>query len=583
MPDNEHKSKFDRLKDAVDWSIRQLDTPRRKRVEAVRQFVGSHYADDGSEKVVPVNLIELAVTIYIRQLAARAPRVMVSTKIPSLKIAAGEMELAINQLPDELGLGDTFRRAVLEAMFCIGVVKCGICWNGKTYLGRRYGEPYAEIVSIDDYFVDMSAKSYDTIQFEGNDYWISLEDARNNPSFAGAEKLEADEHTVTGDDGGGRAEGVTQDEGGEVYRDKVWLRDVWLPAENKLLTYAVKTGVKLAEVDWDGPEGGPYHRLSFSDVPGNVLPLPPVSLWRDLHDLENRLFRKLGKQADNQKTVLGFSSGDDEDIQRFKDARDGDGIRYTGSKPEQLTAGGVDQLTLAFFLQTRDLFSYMAGNLDALGGLAPMTETVGQDQMLSNAASARIRDMSDAAVKFYRSVFKSLAWYEWTDPVRVRTIEKRLKGTEFFVKTRWSEETREGDFLDYNFDIDVYSMQDDSPSTRLQRIEMIFERFILPLAPMILEQGGTIDAQALLDLLAKYSDTEELKELVKFAQGMPEQEEQPRGGSPQPARMPAHTTRTYERVNRPGATRQGKDQVLTQLLLGNAQKSEAATLFRGVS
>ena len=78
---------FKRLRTAVDWSVSQLEKPRNQRVEMIQQYVGSHYARGGAEDHVPVNLLELAATIYVRALAARSPTVMVTTGVDALKPA----------------------------------------------------------------------------------------------------------------------------------------------------------------------------------------------------------------------------------------------------------------------------------------------------------------------------------------------------------------------------------------------------------------------------------------------------------------------------------------------------------------
>ena len=161
---------FAQLMKAVDWSISQLGSPRKNRVDAIRQFVGAHYSDNGTDKVVPTNFLELAVTIYTQQLAANAPKAMITTKSMALRPFAKSLEIAVNQVPDEIGLGDTIRKAVVEALFSYGVVKVGICSNGDSAHGHDYGETYVDLASIDDYFCDMSAKSRKTMQFEGNDY-----------------------------------------------------------------------------------------------------------------------------------------------------------------------------------------------------------------------------------------------------------------------------------------------------------------------------------------------------------------------------------------------------------------------------
>lgn len=582
------KDKLRRLEDSIDWSIRQMVRPRKERVEAIAQYVGGHYSDrsDGDSSV-PVNYLELAVGIYLRHLAARAPNVIVKpTNNPELTAYAKNMEIAINQIPEEIGLSKTLRRIVMEAMFSIGVAKVGICTDGEVF-EHDYGQVFVDCVPIDDYFVDMSAKRYEEIEFEGNDYWMPLDMIKNNKSYTNTEDLQPEKSSVLTEMGHSRGESVGVDSEELSFIDNIHLRDIWIPSEKVILTYAIKQKKLIRTVDWDGPEHGPYYRLGFSEVPGNILPLSPVSLWMDLHVLENKLFKKLAKQARNQKTVMGFN-GSDEDVEAFREAGDGQGIKFTGQGPQELKIGSVDNNTLAFYLNTKDTFAYLAGNLDSLGGLSPTSGTVGQDKLLSDAASTRIKEMSERTTDFARDIFKAIAWYEWTDPIRERVFVKELPEIGVSIKTKWSPETREGDFLDYNFDIDVFSMQDNSPSVRLQKLGEVFNQYIIPLMPMIQQRGGRVDVQMLLQHLAKYSNLPELKTLVVF-DGVPPEDEETFGNSTPSTTSsdstsiykPNHTTRTYERINRPGATRSGKENVLSQLLLGgNPQADEQASLLR---
>ena len=369
---------FNDLRRAVDASNRLLKKVRDERREAIRKYVGYHYSDDGSDKKMPTNFLEMAVTIYVQNLAARAPRCTFTAKIPKLKPFAFATEIALNQIPEEIGLDDTLRRAVMDALFSpFAIVKVGICSSGVSILGHEKGESFADLVEFDSYFCDMSAKNRADMQFQGNDYWITLEDARK--MYEGhRQDIQPDKYTNVDSSGNVNARSISVDESIELYREKVWLRDVWIPHKNKLITYGVNSNKVFNIVDWDGPKCGPYHVLGFSDVPSNLLPLPPVSLWQDLNDLANNLFRKLAKQADAKKTVVAFAGGNDESVTRLRNANDGEGIVYTGQKPENINVGGIDAPTMAFFLQNKDLISYMAGNLDALGGLGPMSETVGQ-------------------------------------------------------------------------------------------------------------------------------------------------------------------------------------------------------------
>ncbi len=569
--------KIERLQKSIKWSIRQLEFPRRKRIEAIYQYCGSHYAQGGESRRVPVNHLKMAVDIYVRTLAPQAPRSMFSTRVEGLKSTAINMEYAINDIPDEIGLTGTLRRFVTEALFSMGILKCGLHSVGN-HLGHPYGTQFVDNVTMDDYFIDMSAKRMEQIQYEGNDYWADYEDIMDadwvDKEVRGG--LKPTENTVIGANGEERAEGMATQETAEVFRDRIWLRDVWLPAEKILVTHTVEggggggVGKVLNVIDWDGPRTGPYPKLGFADVPGNLLPLAPVQIWRDLHELGNALFRKLANQGDSEKTVLGFPGGNEDSVEDFAKASDGDGIVYKGAKPEMLTAGGIKEKTLAFYLQTRDLQSYFAGNLDALGGLSAMSETVGQDKLMSEAASAQLRDMSARTVETVTDVMYALAYYEWHDPIKKRTLNKKIPGTGLTVPTEFGPGDKHGEFNLYDLKIDVYSLQDNSPALKLQKLGAIVDRYILPLAPLIDAAGGTIDVQQLLAIVAKYSDMPEVGEIVKFMEPQP--------GTQALSQAPPKSGAGPSGPSGPGGmTREGASAVMQQQLLGKGmQAGEAA-------
>jgi hypothetical protein len=294
-----------------------------------------------------------------------------------------------------------------------------------------------------------------------------------------------------------------------------------------------------------------------------------------------KLFRKCGRQAERQKTITGVRTGAEKDGSRVLKASDGDMIGLDDPKSTQeYKYGGVDPQTLAFLIQTKDLASYMWGNLDALGGLSPQADTLGQDQLLTANASKRIEDMQDRTVEFVKDVTTDLAWYLFTDPLIEMPLVKRVPGTDIEIPTAFRAEDREGDFLDYNFDIEPYSMQHQSPGMRIQTLMEIFERLLAPAMPMLEAQGITINFEAFLQTISKYRNMPELQDILVFSGPPQSYGEGPVG---QPPKQSPVTTRRYERVNRPGATRSGKDHVLMQALLGQAsQPAEAATLTRAV-
>lgn len=600
MATPDERSTYERLLANVRDSRAAMLPFRENRLAAIKQYVGTHYSNDGAGDRVPVNFLELGLNIYQRNLVAQGPTVAVTTEYFHLRPQALDLQAGMKQLLEEIRFSDTLRRGVLDAMFTLAIVKVGLTRRGQVDIdGVTHDETqvFADLVQFDNFVHDMKADIPEKCQFVGDRYELPLDYVLSSGLYDNVTQAKAKETTdgsLRNDGGVQRASQIGHGEAGEETRRafavvEVW--DLWLPAENAVLTFLADpdTGspynLPIRQMEWDGPENGPYHMLSFSDVPSNLMPLAPVALWMDLHDLMNRMFRKMGRQAERSKTIMGVSPGGEGDGKRVLSASDGDMIRMDNpERVKAMTFPGVDASSLAFFLQLKDLFVYLAGNLDALGGLGPQSETLGQDEMLSASASKRLANMQDSTVDFVERVLSDVGWWLWTDPRIKLPATRRVEGTDLFVPVGMSGADREGDFYDYAFKIEPYSMQRRSPGMKLQMLGQVMERFLLPLLPMIQQQGGVIDTRELLTLLAKLANMPELLSLVQFEGFEPYQSPIVGESDQEAGGMPNHTTRRYERVNRPGATRGGKDALLTSLLSGvNVQGSEAAVAGRPVS
>lgn len=498
---------FERLRESIQWSEDQLGYPRKRRVGAIKELVGKHYMEGGHDKIMPVNAMKLAVDIYVRHLAARNPQAMFTADDPNLKPTAREFEIAVNQVPAEIGLAQTLRQVVTEAIFSpLGVVKCGLDATNR---------PFVDCITLDNYFCDLSAKTWEQVQYEGNSYWMDYEDFQKQ-EWNSTKDIKFDHYEVTGPGGESQADSVTATSTANVFRERIWLRDVWLPKERLLLTYGVKSDKLFNVVEWDEDVPPPYYRLGFTHVPGNLLPLPPIAVWRDLNELSNAVFRKLGFSADSYKSCLGFPGGNEDGVTAFKNAKHGDGFATKGAqKPEEWTAGGIDPKALAFWLQLKELQSYYGGNYDSLGGLAPATQTIGQDKLLAEAAGAQLRDMADQTIDFVKTIFKSLAYYEWTNTESTRYLMKPSQGS-VPVPFVWDQAARRGRFKDFQIDIDVYSMQDDSPMLRLQKLGAFMQQYIFPAMPFIQQEGGSIDWEGFIKEAAHLANMDWIGEFVKF-------------------------------------------------------------------
>jgi hypothetical protein len=260
---------------------------------------------------------------------------------------------------------------------------------------------------------------------------------------------------------------------------------------------------------------------------------------------------------------------------------DGDTIKVRDPRNvAEFSTGGIKQETLAFAMHVKDLYSYMAGNLDMLGGLGAQSETLGQDQLLSASASMRIQKMQKEVTEFTTGVIEDLMFYLWYDPnPKQRDVVKTAPGFESIAITvPFNPEDREGDYIQYNIKMEPYSMQHHSPESKMQGIRTIILEMVQPLLPMMEAQGVTLDVEGLFKTVAKLSNIPEITDIIKFSD--PSTLDQPVGSS-EVAGKAAVTTRRYERRSIPGATDKGKSQVLQQALLGGKpQQSEVASLQR---
>jgi hypothetical protein len=298
-----------------------------------------------------------------------------------------------------------------------------------------------------------------------------------------------------------------------------------------------------------------------------------------LDSLSNKLFRKLGRQAERQKTLTAASGSNKKDGQRVKQGNDGDMIYVDNpDKIKDVKTGGIDPQNHAFFLSTKEMFTYLAGNLDLLGGLGPQSDTVGQDSLLTAGASQRIQRMQKRVYAWAKTICEALCFYLFNDPAIEIPIVKRAPGfDDIEVMSYFGPQDRnESDFIQYNINIEPHSMQHMTPEQKTQSLMTIMERVFIPLAPFMAQQGVGINFKEYADIMSDLTNLPELKSII-ISQNT--QEQQPVGQPPQ--KMAANTTRTNIRVNRPGATGPGKETIMKQALMGgNPQASEKAAIMR---
>jgi hypothetical protein len=205
----------------------------------------------------------------------------------------------------------------------------------------------------------------------------------------------------------------------------------------------------------------------------------------------------------------------------------------------------------------------MAGNLQMMAGLGPQSDTLGQDKLIHGAVSKREANMQYRVVDFTSRICRDLGALLWQD--QVLEIPQDFETSGIKVRADWTPEVREGDFIDYNFTIEPFSMMYKSPSERMQGISNFVTQIALPMEGMMQQYGGTIDIQELVEMYAELMDMPRLKQIVKF--------EEPRddrpGPTPQQPAKASHTVRESVRRSVPtGGTEQSRSNVMQQVLQG---------------
>jgi len=533
-----------------------------------------------------MNLMYQTAETYSQSLAANRPRILVTSKHKKYVWFAHHFQLATNNLIKEIHLEEVLRQAVLDAFFCLGVVKV---YNADAGLVELEGEdewvdpgkPFAENISLDDFVYDTQATDWRKSKFALNKYRMSFDKMKEDVAFDPKVKDELQPTSkfsdMDGEDGKSGVRNMMNPEGDpDEYEPMIDLMDVWLPQENKIVTWPVHNGEKpLRVMEWQGPERGPFHILSFGDVPDHIMGISPAMNLKPLSDLINGLLRKQRRQAQRQKDIPFYQAGHHDDAKRLEQAADGEWTRV--DNPDSVNVmkmGGVDQKNQAFGMAMTDVYDRMAGNLQAMAGLGPQAETLGQDRLIHGAVSKREANMQYRVVKFTSDVCRDLGWLLWIDQIKEMPLEFESEGGT--VHQTWDGELREGDFLDYNFEIEPFSMQYKSPSERINGLTTFITQVALPMQQNLQEAGGRIDFQELVELYSDLMDLPRLRTLITF--------EEPKEGRPGPSpdipQKANHTVRETVRKNVPtGGTQTSRSNVMQQILQGGQPNSDQMAQF----
>lgn len=568
----------DKMFRSVKRSYRGLEQYRDLNEKLVSDYAGSHYQGESAGhkgKNRYVNLMNQAVEAYQMLLAANRPRVIVTTNLTQYRGFAASFQHAINALIKEIRLEETLEKWVMDAFFCMGVVKTHLADAGLTKLENDIwmdpGKPFASNIALDDFVYDMSANKWSECKYAGDMYRLSYDDA---VELFGEEAMKDHQPGKSGGITGERVDeiGKPQMSGEEDFEPMVDLADIWVPRHGMIYTYVVESRrdfslagpSPVAVEEWDGDEGGPYHLLGFNDVPEHVMFSSPASHLEMLDSLVNDLYRKASRQARRQKDVHLYTAAGASSAQQIQLADDGEWVNVQDTADvSMMKQGGVDASNFQFMTGAMSTFDRMAGNLQAQLGLAARAETLGQEQLVHGAASQKVDKMGKRVAECVTRLVKSLGQMLWADEFKQIVSEVAVPGAKDFQATySWKPGDREGNFIDYNFDIDAYSMQYQGPRAKLDQLNSLVQGVYLPMAQMVQQQGGMIDLHQLTKQYSELLNLPELMQIVKFGYEL-EGDASQQALTEVPTKSPT-STRNYVRTNVSAASQQDPMQQIAQ-------------------
>jgi hypothetical protein len=482
---------------------------------------------------MPINLVDRGISILLPFLVSQNPRVLVQPKAgmnnKNLHPFAYTLELAMNHLLDEIDLANTtLRGVVIDSLIGMGITKTGTMHAYDVEIGGNkaaVGQPYCDRVDFDDYICDVAARTRSEAKFEGHRTRLPLKYIAESGLFKNWEKLTPN-LKILGDSTSPdyvSKNGQTTFAMNELH-PTVEFYNLYIPDEGIIVSLPPEgQGDRiLRTVKWDGPEGGPFDVLGYKWFPGSVIPIPPAYTWLDTNKLVNLMVAKMRDMVEREKTIGIFDMANDEDAKILKSSGHGDMIGLKGGNADtvkEVTFGGFNAQSFPFLSFMLQQWAKSGPNLDITGGNNQQAGTLGQEQMLQTNALREVDDMQNQVYTFSTSVLKKLAWFLWTDPLKVIPVIKRLGSLELPVE--YSEAAKEGDFLDFSFDIVPYSMGRMNPDLRYQRMMQLFSTVIMPLIPLAQSQGSTLDVDALVAEAGRYLNVDTSR-LWKTALPQPE-------------------------------------------------------------
>jgi hypothetical protein len=151
-----------------------------------------------------------------------------------------------------------------------------------------------------------------------------------------------------------------------------------------------------------------------------------------------------------------------------------------------------------------------------MGGLGPQAATLGQEELVHGELSRNVADMRMSTVNFAADCTLDLGRLMWEDETLEIQSQIPVGNSGISIDSSWMPGERHGDFEDYDFKVEPYSMVFKTPEQKLQEMYQFIQQ-LAPIWPMCQASGATFDAEAFVDEVARLKNRPEFKRLITFA------------------------------------------------------------------
>ena len=540
--------KLPRLSEAIAHHYKKLKTLRDKREEFLRAAAGSLYphAEPSDGLKDALGLMRQAAEAQTLSLAANRPRVLAVASTHERSNFATHYKNAVNAYLKIMHAEEAFQECARNAFYSIGIMKVYMADSTAVELEADEwmdpGKPFMQSISPHHFCYDTDATDFRHCSFMADRYRVRFQDVVEDLRFPkevrdrlkdrGPEQQHTNDEVEWGSGLGSSERDPSQ------FEESIWVCDAFLPKDEVIYTFITDDQFNigppeeslLGEQEYDISEMGPYRFLNLGPVPDKTTPSSPAQNLLLQHNLVNSLYRKLEDQAERQKIVTVGVDGDEDTLKKMRDAVDGDYFTVTSPDTiQQIRSDGPDQPVFGFMVNALEQFSKQAGNLEHKLGLSASADTAKQQGMIGESVSRMEAFYQGRFVTFARECIQEIGRLLFDDSTTQIEMTKKVPGTTFEVDAPWlgavTEGAREGKFSDYDLDIEPQSLPYRSAQDRIQELDAQMQ-MIIPLAPLLMQQGKMPNLEYYLSKRAEYSDMPESEQLLMdIPQPEPEQQQ----------------------------------------------------------